>query len=79
MIKLKRPLMGFVIMKATQEYLDDHKRINYMQRDALRSFNCPKNTLRILPLNKEIGLSGNDFERDLFTVRFRFKIITFKR
>lgn len=67
------------MLKVTGEMLDDKSMMSQIRKDSFKQLKVPKNTLRILFKDRFIGLHGDDFPRNLKTIRFTYNIITFKR
>jgi len=51
----------------------------FLKKESIKSLKLPKNTLKIIFQKMVTGYDGDGFARDVKTVIFHYKIITFKR
>lgn len=81
MIKIYKPITKYAVrvdFSAEMEFVIPGLQKD-LNRDAIKSLKVPKNTLRIIFKNKDVGFDGDGFVRNFKTAIFYYNIITFKR
>lgn len=80
MIRVKKDFRKYATrVDVPNQVLQMHGISLYLKKQSIKNLKVPKNTLRIIFDKKRVGYDGDGFARDVKTIIFQYKIITFKR
>lgn len=80
MIKIsRRPIKIGTYTKVSRSLADNTTILNSIVKDAIKSMKYPKNTLRVVKRNVEMGYNFDDVVQDRLTLAVYMFVITFKR
>lgn len=81
MIKVRKiPLKYSFVFKIESSGFNNHYDLKYLIKIKSKELSkIPKNTIKIIEYYAEIGRHGDDFIKDLISIKINYLLYTFKR